>query len=64
MFDGVSLGASSFSRRETLLVVGVSHISANSGQPHARLLGAPSMGLSHKGDAVAKKVQDGLPQQI
>ena len=54
MFDGVSLGSSSFSRHETLQIVGVSFISPHSLRLHARLVGAPSAGLDHTGPVQAE----------
>ncbi len=60
IFDGVSLGTSSFSRHETLLVVGVSYISGETGRPHARLFGSPGSGRSHAGPATAGLIVESL----
>lgn len=60
IFDSVSLGTSSFSRHETLLVLGVSCISGATGTPHARLFGCPSVGRSHKGAATAGLIVESL----
>ena len=52
VFDGVSIGATSFSRHETLMLIGAVITSHRTGQFRARLLAAPSMGFSHKGPVV------------
>ena len=51
MFDGVSTGAASFSTHESLLVIGVGFISADTGLYCDRLLAAPSSGYGHDGPA-------------
>ena len=60
IFDCVSLGSTSFSRHETLLVTGLSHVSHHSGHLQSILIGAPSAGLSHSGQAQADKVVGAL----
>ena len=49
VFDGVSIGATHFSHHETLLVTGATFTCSRTGSLRARLLVAPSMGVSHKG---------------
>ena len=51
IFDGVSIGASSFATHETLLVIGVVVTRPEDGQCCDRLLAAPSHGWSHSGVA-------------
>ncbi|CAE7237091.1 unnamed protein product, partial [Symbiodinium sp. CCMP2592] len=53
IFDIVSLGRSSFSRHESLVVTGISFVSPTTGMLHTRLLGAPSVGGNHTGEQVA-----------
>ena len=60
LFDSVSLGSSTWSRHDTLLVVGVSFVSPVDGRLHARLFAAPSSGQSHKGPATASLVLENL----
>ncbi len=50
-WDGVSLGASSFSRHETLQVMAAAFVSPHSCRLHARFLAAPSSGGNHSGQA-------------
>ena len=56
IFDGISIGSSSFSTHESLLATGVVATSPTTGgfQPH--LLGAPSQGSSHRGRPIAGTV--------
>lgn len=58
IFDGVSIGATQFSRNETLLVVGVVSTSITTGACTARLLAAPSHGVSHSGQATVSLLLD------
>eukprot|EP00930_Biecheleria_cincta_P072868 TRINITY_DN6020_c0_g1_i1.p1 TRINITY_DN6020_c0_g1~~TRINITY_DN6020_c0_g1_i1.p1 ORF type:complete len:1338 (-),score=151.28 TRINITY_DN6020_c0_g1_i1:155-4168(-) len=56
VFDGVSIGATQFSSQETLLLVGALHTYPANSEQVAALIGAPSMGLTHKGDAQCELV--------
>ena len=49
MWDGVSIGASSFSRHETLLLIGANYMCQQSGRLKSRFLAAPSLALLHDG---------------
>ena len=60
MWDGVNLGATSFSRRESLCVIACNMVSASSGRLHPRLLAAPSLGWDHGGPAQAELVRRSL----
>ena len=52
IFDGVSIGKSSFSRHESLLLIGFAFMGQSENGTHslvARLMAAPSAGQAHKG---------------
>ena len=49
MWDGVSIGATSFSRYETLCVTGGNFVDYQTGALRPRLLAAPSLSLKHGG---------------
>ena len=49
MWDGVSIGATSFSRYETLCVTGGNFVDYETGALRPRLLAAPSLSLKHGG---------------
>ena len=56
MFDGVSIGATSFATAETLQLVGLGFINALTGGVCERLVGAPSAGSKHDGDSTTELV--------
>ena len=60
MWDGVNLGATTFSRHESLCVIAPNMVSPTTGQLHPRLLAAPSMGWDHSGVGQAELVRASL----
>jgi hypothetical protein len=60
VFDGVSIGTTSFSTNETLNLIGVRSASSQTGDLHTRLMAAPSQGVSHKGEHTKDLVLDSL----
>ena len=50
IWDGVSIGATSFSRQETLMLIGCTSVQPDSGAIEPHLVAAPSISLNHSGE--------------